>query len=212
MPATLTAPDLSLDLRLRHRLGKDADVAIRTIGGAIDTSADGREFTCIANTAAVDLDNEVVIPEGADTSYLKRFGSILFNHNSSLPVGSIRTVTNSGGKWAVVAAFASTAFASDVRTLVKEGCIKGVSIGFCRTSAGTPTKEEIATYGDCNYITREWTWLELSVTPIPCNPDAMILAAKAIKSGRIAPVWDEILEREQSRRLESKRPRRIIFG
>lgn len=137
----------------------------------------GFEVVAVANTAAVDLDNEVVVPAGADTAYFERNRSIFLNHDPLTPIGSLRRLKLQGSSWYARFSIASTTLGQDVRTLIREKVINGVSIGFAATNWGRPTDEEIKTYGKINSIVRQWRWLELSVTPMPCNPDCIIQAA-----------------------------------
>lgn len=67
-----------------------------------------------------------------------------------------------------------------------ESPVRGVSIGFLRTNWGQPTKDDIAKYGPHLMTTRAWKWMELSVTPQPCNPEAWIVGA-----GKSAPKLDD---------------------
>ena len=55
--------------------------------------------------------------------------------------------------------------------MIAEGAVNGVSIGFDRLGGGPPTDDEVRLYGPVDFVTRAWRWLELSVTPMPCNPD-----------------------------------------
>lgn len=137
------------------------------------------EVVAIANTAAVDLDDEVVVPSGADPALFEKYGAIYYNHISygdMLPVGTLRqaALINGGSAWRIRFAVASNPFAQDVLTAIREGVVRGVSIGFVRTEWGDPTAEELDEYGPHQSITRGWRWLETSVVPMPCNPDAII--------------------------------------
>ena len=80
--------------------------------------------------------------------------------------------------------------AKDVATLVAEGVVRGVSVGYVATDFGRPTPEEVEQYGDLRSIVRKWLWLELSVTPMPCNPDAVIQLAD---QKRISPMTVNML-------------------
>lgn len=179
-------------LRERHKAAGESDKIGARFGRLFEQAVKeepdqgGRMLiTAIATTSGVDLENEVIIPSGADVSYFSAARAVYYCHDTySLPVASLRNLAMLPDKsgWRVQASTLSTEFARDVATCIAEGAINGGSIGFLRTSAGTPTKEELAKYGPCEYVTREWKWLEWSVTPFPCNPEAMIESAAMGKS------------------------------
>lgn len=154
--------------------------------------------TAVANTAAIDLADEVVVPEGCilgannQPVYLSDARAIFLNHNyNSAPIGAFRSARMTQGRWLIQMALnAATDLARDVQALFRLGDdnpMRGTSIGFLREQAGQPTKEEIATYGPAGYITRTWKWMEHSITPQPCNPEAWVVDA-AMKS---APTLDD---------------------
>jgi phage head maturation protease len=135
-------------------------------------------ITALATTSGVDLENEVIVPAGADVSYFKAARSVYYCHDTfSLPVATLRNLRLEQAGWVIQASTVNTEFARDVATCIADGAINGGSIGFIRTSSGTPTAAEVQMYGPHEYITREWKWLEWSITPFPCNPAAMLLSA-----------------------------------
>lgn len=179
--------------RMRHRLyarGLDTDgvgiKAVPTDSMAIATQfaddLDGVEFpiTAVANTAAIDMDDEVVVPEGADTTYFSKNRTILYNHDSDLPIGSLVWMKFDDVKRKWVVRFnlgKATQLQRDIRALIREGVIRGLSIGFLATDWGKPTPAEVATHGVHKSIVREWKWMELSVTALPCNVEAVVASA-----------------------------------
>lgn len=192
---------LSDHIAAKH--GMDAEkVGVKQVfADGIDTKTDTTTgypiVTAIANTATIDLTDEVVVPEGcilgreSQPAYLFDARSIYLNHDyKSLPIGFLRNVRLSGGKWVVqVILNGTTDIARDVRAMFElgeENPCRGTSIGFIREAGGQPTKEEIAKYGPAAFITRTWKWLEHSITPQPCNPDAWVLSA-----GKSAPPLSE---------------------
>lgn len=139
-----------------------------------DASTDtGRVF--IANTADVDLDSEVVVPSGADTSYFFRNRTIFLDHDYTKPVARLRYASLKRGKWIVNMTFGRSALAQEARANVDDGVVNGCSIGFIPTDYGRPTADEIKAYGPHESIVRSWEWLELSLTGLPCNVNAVLL-------------------------------------
>lgn len=163
------------------------------------------QFSAIANTASVDLDDEVVVPEGAVTDYFYKFRSIYLNHDIACPVGHLdATKLIDGLGWQIKVSLKSeTQVARDTRTLVREGLIRGVSIGFVALDYSAPTRKEIERYGPHSNIVRKWRWLETSVTPMPCNPDALI---QARSKGLIAPETAIVLG------LDERADKTVVLG
>lgn len=179
-------------IRERHKAAGDAAKIGVRVGRLFESKAEiepnqnGRMLiSAVATTATVDLENEVVVPSGANIAYFVAARAVYYCHNTfALPVASLRNLTmlpNDGG-WRIQASTVNTEFARDVATCVAEGAINGGSIGFLRIQSGEPTPEEIAKYGPHEYITRQWDWLEWSLTPMPCNPDAMVESVGPSKS------------------------------
>lgn len=166
---------------------KAAEAPLRFTKGVLEPQrqTDDNSLWMVANTGAVDLDGEVVIPAGADTSYFFKHGPIFYDHRwGEPPVAKLRSARNVGDtRWECHVGFNSLPFSKDVLYLVREGFITGCSVGFVPTEYGSPTKEELAKYGPHERTIRKWKWLELSITPMPCNPEAVIRAGV---DGRIA--------------------------
>ena len=53
-------------------------------GAELETKTDSRELIVVANTGDIDLDNEVVVPSGADTRYFERNRMIFADHQYDL--------------------------------------------------------------------------------------------------------------------------------
>jgi phage head maturation protease len=135
------------------------------------------ESVAIVNTGAVDLADEVVVPGGADKTYFERFAAVYWCHDSYRPpVGGLRRLERRSNpdRWAMAWTWAKDEFAQAIKVSVQDGIIRGTSIGFVADDRGTPTDWETRSYGMCRSIVRKWTWLETSITPQPCNPDAVI--------------------------------------
>ena len=205
-------------LKADSKLGVKAAIAdsIRTTKGANGLT----EVVAVANTAAVDLSNDVVLPEGAardkDGSivYFGKAGAIFTNHNYDIdPIGTFRSASLQGkgadAKWVVrFVLHGRTPESKQIASLFELGDdnpIRGVSIGFIASDASEPTDEELGEYGpDVEQVIRKWTWLELSVTPAPCNPDAWIQSISTGKSVEIDGDTARGLERAMQRGIITK--------
>lgn len=169
------------------------------------SNLDGDEFAveAIANTAAIDLDDEVVLPSGADPTYFDKNRSILYNHSSDLPVGKMvwRKFDKQRNRWVVRMNIGkATPFQRDLRAMVAEGSIRGVSIGFLAMDFGRPSPEEIGRFGKHRSIVRVWKWMELSLTALPCNVEAIIASSGKGAIGRkSAELMTTLLESQRDR-------------
>lgn len=173
-------------LRRRNSQPADAKVGIKSVfTEAIEYRADQALVTAVANTAAVDLYNTVIVPEGCATDedgrprYLAQGRAVFLDHNyGALPIGTIRGMALRDGAWRVTFALhGRTQESRDMMALYALGDdnpVKGVSIGFVELSGGRPTEDEEDQYGPHDYIYRSWLWLELSATAIPANPDGWV--------------------------------------
>jgi len=160
---------------------KDADVQIRS--GISESSkvikdGDRRELVVVANTARIDQDDEVVVPEGADIGYFGENRSVFFDHMYDEPnfIGKARTgyPKLSNGLWIVRFGVRRSERGEQLLRDAEDFGVS-VSIGYDALDKGPPTDKEIQKYGggkEFRSIVRKWFWAELSVTWIPSNPEA----------------------------------------
>ena len=144
----------------------------------------------IISTPSVDNDGDIIDPMGIKTDIYN--GTCQWNHClDTLPLGTLTewTITEEGVKGKFK--FSSTYdYAIDVYNLVKEGVLKGISIGYIplkTLKAGTSAFNEYAKakgwdVTGCSRIITESLWIETSLVPVGCNNDSLILAAKNFKS------------------------------
>ena len=182
----LTSPDATVGVKYAHTLSMKAD--------------DNGQVEAIINTADVDLDDEVVIPEGGNMAPLMRLKSIYYNHQYwELPIGTVRRVSIKDGAWrAVFGLTLRNQFAKDVWHLIQDEAINGTSIGFEALDRGVPTQDEVKQYGNVSSVVRTWNCFEFSVTPMPCNHGALIQRSASDE-------WLDRVERAvKSRRITAK--------
>lgn len=163
----------------------------------------------LVTTDTIDLDREVVKPEGGDWSYFaKNGGRVPWAHNYSLPdVGRCLWMTRtaageSPNGWRAKTVYHprpgedvipkdAVWFPDVVNHYVQELGLKGKSIGFVPTAMGKPTSDEVKArpeLAEASWMIREWIGLEYSVAPIQCNPDAVAeMVSKARRSGLETP-------------------------
>lgn len=161
--------------RLRTKHGEQTVGVISSFGK--DLQVKGRTIEVIANTDDMDLDNEVVVPKGADTSYFLQNRSVFVDHKYDLEfhVGTLRGLdrhpsTKDQTAWkARVGVLGKPGMPDDILTTAREVGI-GVSIGFAPLNVREPTEAEAEKHGgDLTSVVDSWKWLELSFTAMPCN-------------------------------------------
>lgn len=134
-----------------------------------------RQFFGTINTPALDLDDEVVLPSGMDGSYFPaKVRTVYLNHDYANPIGHCRHMVGSAAIIRTLTRIAPTQLGLDALTLIQEGVINGLSVGFVRTDAGPLTPEEQRQHPGAKSIVRKWRCIEYSVTAMPCNPAATI--------------------------------------
>lgn len=185
-------------IRQHHGLKPDDPVGVKAVLAekAPEVNEAQRLVTAVANTAAIDLDNEVVVPEGADTAYFLKAKAIYWNHDyNQPPIGTLRNASLKGGRWVIqYRASDKTQFANDIYGLILDGAVNGVSIGFMAMEASKPTDKEVELYGLASSVVRSWKWLETSAVSMPCNPEAWI-------TGRSAAAPDDAFCERVSKRV-----------
>jgi HK97 family phage prohead protease len=135
-----------------------------------------REIEGIASTPTPDRVKDVIDPMGL--TFAPEV-PLLLNHKIDLPVGTVRfgKATSKGLPFRAKIAKVTEPGTIKTRTdeawhSVKHGLIKGVSIGFI------PSEEKPLPTGGVHFA--KAAIHELSLTPIPCNPEAVITAHKAV--------------------------------
>lgn len=145
---------------------------------------DKREIHGMASTPALDRVKDIVEPLGltfdVDTP-------LMLNHDHSQPVGTVKFGTPTVKGLPFTASIAKVEDPGLVKDRtdeawhsVKAGLIKGVSIGFI------PSEYEPIEKGGIRF--KKAHVHELSLTAIPCNPEAMITAFKSLTAAEAPEV------------------------
>lgn len=145
-----------------------------------DPNDGAEDYIAIANTADIDLDDEVVVPGGADLTYINKNRQLFADHvyDLSSVAGSIRYFKAypspaDHSAWQVRIKLNSTPIGQTARTIIRETGHIGLSIGFMARDYGPPSEAEVKAYSKGGKkprsIVRAWDWFELSVTALPCN-------------------------------------------
>lgn len=218
--------------RLRRCPGyKDGSkVGIRAVEHVKIEEVDERqsELIVIANTDDVDLEQEVVVPSGADQdSYFFANKKMFVDHDTSTEkcVAVMRSCRpfpspSNHRQWRVrcrVFRNQGNQLADDIwKMAITDGI--GVSIGFIPKDYGSVTDTESKTYPGAQSIIRSWHWLELSFTAFPCNVacqsadvvtsmDRSAELTELVCKGRISPATAQALGIAYP-----PRKRRIVIG
>lgn len=144
----------------------------------LDIAQDGDGWI-VASSPSVDRDRDRVMPMGGDLTNFNKNPVLIFGHNYHEP-------------WAVIGRVAQTSVDSTgirmkpelrapanendpmhiIKALWDQGLLRAGSIGFI------PIESQANEFGGRDFT--KWELLELSLTPIPANQDAIRLAVKAL--------------------------------
>lgn len=174
----MTQPDIKARIRAHHKLADSTPVGVRGSFGhdvKVDTEKGNRSITLTANTDDIDNDAEVVMPAGADLTYFEANKSIFVDHEYTHDkwVGKMRRLApvkigDEHRAWKVVMQARRTPLGDEMLTVAREMGI-GCSIGFVPEQYGPPQESDPDRYKSAASVVRAWKWLELSLTPLPCN-------------------------------------------
>lgn len=151
---------------------KQLALSVRTIDSA------SRSITAIASTDAVDAYGEIV---DQGTWDLKRYESnpvVLFAHDSrELPIGRCTSVGVEGGQLKCRIQFLTpdaNPKAEQVWQAVRQGALRAISVGFIPREVREEKRD-----GRAVTVLSDNELLEISVVPIPANPEALMRARTA---------------------------------
>ena len=169
---------------------------------------DDDTMTFIGSTEDIDRDGEVIRASGWDLKNFKKNPVVLFGHNHfALPIGKSLETWVDDDKLKFKVKFASeeaNPLAGSVKKLIKEGIIKSTSVGFI------PKKWEDGDTQDPKGPRRIYTkqeLLELSIVPIPANPNAVLTSkafGQALAENKISNKDMEILDKALTQIKEMK--------
>jgi len=161
-------------------------------------------YTGVAASGAVDRLRERVNLRGLKNldEYLAN-PILLYNHDPKSPIGVVESVNIKDDEIEVTFRLASTPLAQEVKTLIDEGVLRALSIGFISYRQRAE---------DGILIHDEWTWVETSVVSIPANPQALIkreLEDELVTKGTTPFMdWDLNMERSWDADESEKRWRK----
>lgn len=147
---------------------------------ALDTEDGERWLEGIATTPREDRMGDVVVPEGAKYALPL---PLLAQHDHAAPIGAVvRAEVTKAGIRIRAKLTKGVRKADEIWQLVKDGAMS-LSIGF-QALKSTPLPS-----GGLRFDS--WSWHELSVVSVPCNPDAKVQIAKCAAYATRKAVEDE---------------------
>ncbi len=172
----------------------------KQFGADIQVAEGKRSFTATITRAVIDRDKEVLLSEGMDATDFEKTGTIFWNHDYSNPVGKATSLKQHKDRWMATATMverpkdhpeAAEWFPDTLLHLMKEGIVRGVSVGFMPIESRRPSSKDKELFGDSvERIISKWKMNEFSITPMPANQDALITAvSKGILSPQSAKSW-----------------------
>jgi len=133
------------------------------------------EVEVIISTSALARDGHILEPSGCDLSNYQANPIVLWQHNPDAPVGRAADLVVDGGKIRARITFAPIGIspkADEVRGLVKNGIVSGVSVGFDVIDAEPLDPKQPR--GGQRFT--KWELLECSFCSVPADPGAAVTA------------------------------------
>lgn len=157
-----------------------ADMKKKDFTSSIKTN--GHNFTATITTSALDRDNEVLLPMGMRRGNFDNNPVVFWNHDYDTPIGKAVKLNQDNNSWSATAELVPRPkshrgewFPDTVHQWMKHGAANGVSVGFIPIETRRPSSRDKEKFGDdVEMVHSKWDLLEFSVTPIPCNQEALI--------------------------------------
>ena len=138
------------------------------------------------STNSIDRDGEVLIPQGMNAVDYTKNPVLFWNHDYSNPIGNVTDLRRDENAIYGKLTFAKRTddvqgefFPEVAESLVKQGVVKGISVGFVPETGGVrnASVRDREEYGsDVKRVYNRWKLLEVSVAPLPANQDALVQA------------------------------------
>jgi len=148
---------------------------------------DDRTVTAIISTGAIDREQEILAPQGADFTQYEKNPVVLWAHDyRGEPIAKTNWIKvhpkQSPREIRAQMKFAETPKAEQIYQLFKGGYLNAFSVGFIPKEYHKPEPDEIKKkpeLAEAKRIYDEWELLEFSAVPVPANPEALAVAVKA---------------------------------
>lgn len=151
-----------------------AGPVVRSQAGGVQ-SADDRRILAVASTQDVDRTGDVILASGWRLDAYRKNPVVLWQHrHDSLPIGRAVQVAVAGRQLLTDIELANTSFAKTVQSLVRNGFLRALSVGFL------PLDWVFA--DDGGVVVRSAELLEISLVNVPAN--AFALASRETNAER----------------------------
>jgi len=136
-------------------------------------------YTFIGSDETLDRDGEIIKVDGWQLGNYKKNPVILWGHNHAIPaIGKAEKVYKEDGKLKFKVRFARKGtydLADTIRSLVDDGILKSVSVGYNPLERDYPSDNE---KGKPRVVTTKAELYELSIVNVPANQNALLEAMK----------------------------------
>lgn len=136
-----------------------------------ERASEGTGLDFVISDGSLDRHGTRINPKGWDLAAFKRNPIALFGHSGGFPIGQWENVRVEGEKLLgrlVLAAKGTSARIDELASLVEQGILRAVSVGFSVLEYGTPGKSQF------DYEKQEL--LEVSLVSVPSNTNALAAA------------------------------------
>lgn len=170
------------------------DMKKKTLSASVNANEGGR-IVAKLTTDSVDRDGEVLIPQGMNAKDYENNPVLFYNHDYANPIGTVANLKRKDNAVVGELRFAQRPedykgdfFPTFVETLIRQGIVKGISVGFVPEEGGArhATKADKSKFGTgIKKVFNKWKLLEVSVAPLPANQDALV---QAVDKGLVTSV------------------------
>lgn len=185
--------------------------------GLRDVGSDDRMATFVASDETVDRYGDVVSIDGWDLSHFKNNAPFLWNHSPYHPIGTVKKVWVDGPQLLATVRFydeGDRKEADELWQLVKKRQLKAVSVGFNVSSDKdyVPIRDENDRVTGHRFLHQEL--LELSLVPVPANPNALLVA----RSMNLSPdlvrtaLFPDALVKDEQQQLRKRMNALVLAG
>lgn len=154
-----------------------------------DTDSEYFRVSGLAGAFSKDLADDVIEPGAFKKSLQKRLPKILFDHDSSMPIGMTEEAyeTEKGLFIKFKLPKDDTFVSGRVIPQIKAGSLDSMSIGF------SMTRDDYEVKNNTRYI-KNMDLFETSLVVFPCNPDAKVEGFKSVGASRSLELADKSVE------------------
>ena len=178
-----------------------------------DSPSGSRRRRFVASDETVDRYGDIIRANGWQLDNFRKNPVLLFSHKSrDLPVGRVDPIAVEGTRLIAHAEFMPEGvdpFADTIWQMVDQKFLSAVSVGFMPLASPNPMFDENQHLTGFEYIAQEL--LELSVVPVPANPNALQLAKEVLR-GDAARIAQQLLAPDAARIAAERRSRSITLA